>query len=292
MPLDNFQTRILKILAPLRSPESVFAGGSVIQYHGNRLSDDQDIFHDPETDIATIAQRDCKILRDYGFSVDLVSPFEGLFEAAIGDEEFGFTKVQWTAAGAYNFFKPVQDTEFGWRLHMADLAVNKCLAAGGRKKMRDFVDLSMLHNHAMPLWHAVWAAPGKDIFWNPSSLIERISRNNQWKQEDLDQDVALTTELSAVDVARTIHDAVEEARVIFARLPPEMAGRLFVDPHGGIINDVDRILEMRDVTSVETAKGGTWPSNPDIDAAMIRNIIEAYGDDKISEPSYDPSMRP
>jgi hypothetical protein len=61
------------------------------------------------------------------------------------------TKIQWVQAGSWSFFAPVPDPDYGWRLHMVDLAVNKALAAGGRKEVRDYVDLMLIHRHIMPL---------------------------------------------------------------------------------------------------------------------------------------------
>ena len=45
MPLDDLQKSILAVLLPSRTPQSVFAGGSVLNRHAYRLSFDQDIFH-------------------------------------------------------------------------------------------------------------------------------------------------------------------------------------------------------------------------------------------------------
>ena len=52
MPLDDFQFSVLRVLLPLRSPESMFAGGAALHMHAFRLSDDQDIFHEPDQDIS------------------------------------------------------------------------------------------------------------------------------------------------------------------------------------------------------------------------------------------------
>lgn len=44
MALDEFQKLVLRVLMPLRTPESVFTGGSVLQRLGHRLSNDHNIF--------------------------------------------------------------------------------------------------------------------------------------------------------------------------------------------------------------------------------------------------------
>ena len=136
MPIDDFQKEVIKTIMPLRSPGSTFAGGSVLQRHGFRLSDDQDLFHSDDADIASIAGKDIDALRSAGFDVEVQRPLEGLFEASVSREGEGITRIQWVQSGSWNFFTPVPDEMFGWRLHMADLAVNKALAAGGRRQVR------------------------------------------------------------------------------------------------------------------------------------------------------------
>src|SRR5258708_40331690 len=151
MPIDDFQKKVIKTIMPLRSPGSAFAGGIVLQRHGFRLSDDQDLFHSDDADIASIAGKDIDALKSAGFDVEVQRPLEGLFEASVSREGEGTTRIQWVQSGSWNFFTPVPDEMFGWRLHMADLAVNKPLAAGGRRQVRDYVDLALIHQTLLPL---------------------------------------------------------------------------------------------------------------------------------------------
>ena len=82
--------------------------------------------------------------------------------------------------------------------------------------------------------------------------------------------------------------AIDEARETIGRLPAEHAGKLFVDEHGGVVNDIDRILSGR-VKIVEAAHGGAWPCSPDADSALIERMIDAFGwEGSRGEPSYDP----
>lgn len=286
MPLDDFQKSVLKVLMPLRSPDSVFAGGSVLHRHGFRLSDDQDIFNAEHTDVLATAERDTQALRRSGFEVDLRRPHEGLVEALVARAQYedassageaGATKIQWVETGSWTFFKPVPDPELGWRLHMADLAVNKALAAGGRRQVRDYIDLVLIHRHIMPLWHALWAAPGKDESWSPGSLAEKIAMKNGFRQADIDDQVLSTVDLSAAEVGATVREAIEEAREVFNRLPAGTAGKLFVDAAGQPVNDVDAIRTGAGVTAVEARRGGTWPSGTDIDHTLIQRVIDAFG---------------
>lgn len=120
MPLDEFQKSVLQVLMPLRTPQSVFAGGSVLQRHGHRLSNDQDVFHGQAIDVGETADRDCQALREAGMNVDFEARHEGLVEALVSHEEFGFTKIQWVASGAWNFSSPFRTqssaTVSTWRI--------------------------------------------------------------------------------------------------------------------------------------------------------------------------------
>ncbi|MFC0387634.1 hypothetical protein [Muricoccus vinaceus] len=290
MPLDDFQKSVLRTLMPLRSPGSVFAGGTVIQQHGFRLSDDQDIFHDAGEDVIAIAERDVAELRKRGFDVSVGRAHEGLVEAVVARGNEGRTKLQWVEAGSWHFFSPVPDPEFGWRLHMADLAVNKALAAGGRKQVRDYVDLFMIHRHVMPLWSVLWAAPGKDDAWSPLSLAEKIAMTNGFRQADIDEAVLATVDISAAEVGRTVRAAIEEAMEVFQRLPDDTAGCLFVDEEGGVVTDATAVLSgVPGIRGMGAAKGGAWPSGPGIDYALIQRVIEAFGwEGSNPRPGHDP----
>lgn len=288
MPLDDFQARVLRILHPLRSNESVFAGGSVLHRHGFRLSDDQDLFHGAEADLISIARRDVDALRAAGFSVYVSTPYEGLVDAVVSVEMAGTTKVQWVESGSWNFFEAIPDPDLGYRLHMADLSVNKVLAAAGRRKVRDFVDLVLIHRHIMPLWHAIWAAPGKDASWSPLSLLERLSRANQFTQVELDEEVISTVALDASSIGSIVREALDEAREVFSSLDPETAGSIFHDGKGNLIDEIERIASGTDTVVTNVAMGGAWPSGPDIDRAMILRVVESFGWEGSTPPTTYP----
>lgn len=278
MPLDDLQKAVLTALLPNRTPKSVFAGGSVLNRHAFRLSDDQDIFHAEDVDVLEIHERDVLTLQAAGYSVEVTKKYEGFIEAIVGAEDAGWTKVQWVEAGSWTFFTPVPDPEYGYRLHIADLAINKALAAGGRREVRDFVDLFLIHRHVMPLWQAIWAAPGKDENWSPLSLAEQIARKNNFHQEDLDEAIDSLIDLSMAEIGATIKEAIEEAREVFQILPDETAGCLLVDGSGRLVEDFQR-LGQPDVQLLRPKRGGTWPSGPDIDHTLIEGLVERFGRD-------------
>ena len=275
MPLDELQTAILKLLALNRTPQSVFAGGSVLQRHGHRLSDDQDIFHDGEVDLHGASDADVRLLETNGYACRRTRVFEGFVEYEVGTAHLGFTRIQWVQAGEWNFFAPVPDPEYGWRLHYADLATNKVLAAAGRKEVRDFVDLSLIQDSIMPLWHALWAAPGKDEEWSPGSLVERIRAHAGFRQTDVERILSLD-DINIGDILRQVRAALDVAVSVFPVLPPETVGKLFIDVNGDVLQDPMHVT-VSGVRAVEPRRGGAWASGPDIDHAIIKRVIREQG---------------
>ena len=276
MPLDEFQKGIVAVISSNRDPQSAFAGGGVIQQHGIRLTDDQDIFASDDGLLDDLVQADRRALEAAGYTVRNTRKFDGFRECLISKPMTGSTVLQWTAGLANEYFAPVPDPLFGYRLHFADLAVNKALAAGSRMKKRDFVDLLMLDRHVMPLWRMACAVPGKRPDLNPFSLIERMSHN--WdmavRRNAADDRLVLTEELSLEEIGQGLFASLAEARLKLPDAPPESYGRLQVDGGGQPV--VDR----------EFSSGGTWkaprrggalPSFEEIDSEMIAGLIAEYG---------------
>jgi hypothetical protein len=71
----------------------------------------------------------------------------------------------------------VRDEEWGARLHQADLAVNKILAAAGRSKARDIADLVAIGDNYCPLGPLILAAAGKPPNFSPRRTIDEIRRH-------------------------------------------------------------------------------------------------------------------
>lgn len=289
MPLDHLQSKIFALIARNRSLSSVAAGGSVLHRHAFRLSDDTDIFHDAEHDILREAQRDISVLQSHGYAVEFSKQQVGLIEATVFSENDPPTKIQWVQSGLLNFFAPVEDHVFGWRLHYADLATNKALAAASRRELRDFVDIWLLNRKVMPLWHILWAAPGKDPSWNPSSMAQRLLRFSSFSQADLNSDVASILPLDLGKMIADIRNEIEALDDAFNTLPALTAGNLFVGVDSQIVNALEDVvsgLRTGEVRPIGPVPGGGLPTNPDIDHALIERIIDEYGFEgsKLLEP--------
>jgi hypothetical protein len=130
VPLSSFQSRLLRLLASHRSPESCVAGAAPLARSRLRSSDDIDGFHDRELAMQEAVKADTERLRQNGFQIDWTRRFPTLVTAVIrsGDDGTLLTRV---VDSAYRFFPALQDELFGYVLHPADIATNKALAGWG-----------------------------------------------------------------------------------------------------------------------------------------------------------------
>lgn len=276
MPLDEFQKGVIAVVSRNRDSKSPFAGGAVIQQHGFRITDDQDIFTAGDEPLDNLVRADRASLEAAGFTVQLRRSYPGFRECTVAKPMTGITVLQWTVALAREFYAPVPDPQFGHRLHIADLAVNKALAAASRMKKRDFVDLWMLDRHVMPLWRMACGAPGKETDLNPFSAIEDISFN--WsrtvRRDDPADQLTLTADVPLEEIGRGLRNAMREARLVLPDVQPEHYGRLQVDEAG-------RPVAAREITPGGTWKapelGGALPAIAGADSEMIAGLIAEYG---------------
>jgi hypothetical protein len=275
MPLDSFQEHVLATLCKGRSPSSPVAGGAVLQRHGYRLSDDLDVFNSPEVDVVATAQADIRGLGDAGFEVSPSKAYEGFFEAVVTQEDVGATKIQWVQYSGYNFFEPLPDAEFGWRLHFADLAVNKILAAASRREPRDLMDLYLVHRFVLPLWHGIWAAVGKDAAMTPEKIIERIRYHSQYAPEEVRNSVIMPAGIEIVAMIGDVRSALDDAATIIRALPADTVGKLLLDEKGVPLTSPDQIRSTNHTVAARAT--GAWPSGPDIDRLIIQRMIDVYG---------------
>ncbi len=276
MPLDRFQKEVVEVISAERDHSNPFAGGSVIQHYGFRLSDDHDILADGASRLDQLMQADCASLEAAGFTVRQTQAYSGFRECRVMKPTVGTTTLQWTAGIASEFYAPVPDPNFGWRLHFADLAVNKALAAGARMKMRDFIDLWLLDRHVLPLWRMACAAPGKNTDVNPFSLIKAISYN--WsmtvRSNDLEDPILLSMGMNLEGVGTGLRQAIREAQLCLPDVRPEHYGRLQFDQDGNPVTDRN-IIPFG--TWQAPRPGGALPTFEGTDSEMIAGLISEYG---------------
>lgn len=141
-----------------------------------RRSDDIDIFHDTDEEVTGAASADLGALEAAGYKTNKEVFTYGVVDARISDGH-SETLIQWSADTKQRFFPLVRDEEWGARLHQADLAVNKIIAASARFKARDIADLIAITREYCPLGPLVLASAGKPPNFSPRRTIEEIRRH-------------------------------------------------------------------------------------------------------------------
>lgn len=268
MPASRIQTEVLRILAGQRNPESYVAGGVPINRSGPRISSDIDIFHDRQERAAEAARQDAGILVAAGFEVEWLRELPTIVSALVrsGHEA---TKLEWIADSDYRFFPAIQDDEFGYVLSLADLAVNKAMAAAGRREVRDIVDLVTLHEQFLPLGAVIWAAVDVAPGFTPEGLIAEIRRNSRYPAIAF-KEIETDTPIDAGDVMRRLRDALGAAEAFVVQMPSDKAGRLFLENGVPVQPDPKRLSNY--VEHAATRRGH-WPSSPETSRAMLERYL-------------------
>jgi len=265
VPLSSFQSRVLRLLAAHRNPESFVAGASPLAREGSRFSKDIDVFHDRESALQEAVKADTAVLEQEGFAIEWIRRFPTIFTAVVRDDDEG-TLIEWVVDSAYRFFPAMQDELFGYVLHPADIATNKALAAAGRREPRDIIDLLDIHEHYLPLGAVLWAACAKDPGFSPEGLVAEIRRNARYQQADYDR-LENETPIDAAVTSRALHAALDEADVFVRSMPAGKEGVLFLDRTGIPVQPDPGRLDSYAAHGGQ--ERGHWPSSPDISRAML-----------------------
>src|SRR6266446_9338695 len=183
MALTDLQRRIMRRLSLNRSETSYLAGGTILNLNWPRRSDDIDIFHDTDEEVADVAEKDIADLKMESFRVTVDVRAYGTYEATVSDNSSS-TVIQWMSDTRIRFFPLVRDEPWGLRLHQADLAVNKILAASSRRKARDFADIIAIAAYMCPLGPLIMAAAGKPPSYSPQKMIEQM----RWHAQSIPDD--------------------------------------------------------------------------------------------------------
>lgn len=232
MALTEIQKDVMASIAKNRSDTSYVAGGVVLNMDWPRMSDDIDIFHDTDEEIGATADIDINQLRTDGFKVSIDVDIYGCVEATIERNE-ARTLIQWMSETRTRFFPLVRDSEWGARLHPADLAVNKVIAASTRTKARDYVDLLMIENNMGPLGAIIMAASGKPPNFSPLRIVEAIRHKAlSVTTEDYISVRGLPSEWTVKMIRDGIIGALDRAEAYLLKAPSDLVGILAVDDNG------------------------------------------------------------
>jgi len=264
VPLSNIQIDVLRLLASRRDPGSYIAGATALNREAPRYSGDIDIFHDREERVAAAALADAQALTDAGFSISWLrqTPLTYTAEIRCGGET---TRLEWVADSDYRFFPTVPDTLFGYVLHPVDLAINKVMAAAGRRELRDLIDLVTIDRSILPIGPLIWAAVEKAPGFTPEGLIAEVRRNSNYPAAEW-RSLESSEPFDPVMISAQLRAALDAAEAFVTRMPCDKLGLLFLRDGRVVQPDPDHL------DAYEThggQRGGHWPSNPDITAAML-----------------------
>ena len=150
MPLSRLQSQILRLLAAHRDPESYVAGSTPLNRGGCVLRTTLTFSTTARNGWPAPPKRTAQFYKPRGLRLP---GFVGSRQfirrrCAAGDER---THLEWVADSDFRFFPTLKDELFGYVLHPIDLATNKVMAAAGRRKPADVVDLVAIHDEDIAL---------------------------------------------------------------------------------------------------------------------------------------------
>ena len=264
MPLSKIQTGILRLLAAHRDPESYVAGASPLNRDAPRISDDIDVFHDREERVAAAALNDTQALTAAGYAVSWLRQLPLIYTAEVRQGDAS-TRLEWVVDSDYRFFPTMQDETFGYVLHPVDLAMNKVMAAAGRRELRDIVDLVTIHETILPLGAVIWAAVEKSPGFTPEGLIAEIRRNANYPAAEW-RALQSSEPLDPKDITARLRAALDQAEAFVARMPTDKLGLLFLEAGEVVQPDPDRLDAHQTHAGQRRSQ---WPSSPEISAAMF-----------------------
>ena len=229
MVLTALQTKVMRTLAPNRSETSYFAGGIVLNRDWPRRSDDIDVFQDADEAVVDTADNDIDTLRNGGFRVTTDIKIYGLVEATVSADGQS-TLIQWMSETRWRYLPLVRDQAWGARLHQADLAVNKVLAASTRTKARDFVDLAVIAEQMCPLGPLVMAAAGKPPYLSPQTIVDELRRRGlSIADEEFTGVAGLPETWTPAHIRAVLVSVLDHADRYMTTADPEVIGRLAID---------------------------------------------------------------
>ena len=261
--LSDIQRKIAPLLAKNRSAETYFAGGAVLNARTWRVSEDLDIFTDTDEIIPDIVQRDIAALKQAGFQVIIDLEIYGCTEATVR-QDGGETQIQWMSETSSRFFPLEADPDWGLRLHMTDLAVNKALAASTRRQARDALDLALIADRYCGLGPLFIGAANKLQKLSPLRLIEQARHRIVTTPLEAFAAVHGRPEAITPAIIKEVGlTALDEAEAFLEAAPDEWLDGIPVDTEGVPVGQDDQAAEIRQLSD----GGGRFPSFPGLDFA-------------------------
>lgn len=272
MPLSRIQTDVLRLLASHRDPESYIAGATPLNRNASRYSDDTDVFQDREERVAAAALDDAEALGAAEYRVSWLRQLPLVYTAEVtkGNDS---TRLEWVVDSDFRFFPAIRDETFGYMLHPVDLAMNKVMAAAGRREVRDLVDLVTVHETILSLGAVVWAAVEKSPGFTPEGLIAEIRRNANYPAADW-RALSSSEPIDPKDITLRLRSALDEAEAFVTRMPTDKMGMLFLKDGQIVQPDPGRLADYQTHAG---QRRGQWPSSAEITAAMFERYKKPPG---------------
>lgn len=265
MPLSKIQSDILRLIGGQRGPESYVAGATPLNRVAPRFSSDVDLFHDRQERVESAVEQDAQILESAGYQVTWLRHLPAICTAEVS-KDGDSTRLEWVVDSDYRFFPVVEDELLGFVLHPIDLAINKVMAAAGRREVRDIVDLVTIDRTILSLGALVWAAVEKSPGFTPEGLIAEIRRNLHHPKAEW-ENIASSEPIDPATVTAYLRGALDKAEAFVVRMPTDKIGLLFLNDDKAVEPDPDRL----DAYATHAgSRGGHWPSDPEIQRAMLQ----------------------
>jgi hypothetical protein len=169
---------------------------------------------------------DARTLEEAGYRVKWIRQLPTIHSAEISHEDTR-TRLEWLFDSDCRYFPTVPDEVFGYVLHPLDLAMNKVMAAAGRRTVRDLVDLVTIHETTLPIVAVVWATVEKSPGFTPEGLIGEIRRNSHYPAAE-SKALETTVALNPKAVTQQLRAILEDAEAFVSQMPSERAGLLFL----------------------------------------------------------------
>ena len=266
MALTTLQRDILQLLARERigAGESYVAGGVALGeiLASPRISRDIDLFHDAADAVARSWDADRARLEEADYEVVALRERPAFVEARVSRAGQS-VRLEWAQESAFRFFPLVEHDTLGLTLHPVDLATNKVLALVGRLEARDWVDVLWADEHLQPLGYLSWAACGKDPGFGPARILAEAARSSRYSAAEIDALAFEGDRPDAAELSRHWHRALQEAREMVERLPPEEVGTCVLDrdlePFRGDAASLEEALHDDALHFHRGVLRGAWP---------------------------------
>jgi len=261
MPLDELQVIVFSIIAKNRNPNSYVAGGAAINSSDSspRFSNDIDLFHASIESVQRSFASDRESLQSAGYEVEVTVNQPG-FIAAVVSRKTSSLKLDWANDSAFRFFPVEPDPIMGHRLHVVDLATNKCLALAGRSEVRDILDGLHLNETTISLSAMIWGACGKDPGLTPDLVMSLIRRNARISPESLAIERTVRP-IDAVALKKSWLKVLDVTEEDLSKYPPADLGCIYLDQAGKAVGWPEQRKDFADSLQKHFGSvGGAWPT--------------------------------